>query len=116
MTNPQADFDKDEPLSPEAEAVMARARRRAGISMLVMLIGFMAVVLVVVYRLVSMSPELSERYAMESIALPAGAEVIATQVQDGLVIVTYSAGGGQAIRIFEGKTGEMVREIAVVAE
>src|SRR5690606_4619409 len=83
MTQPQADFDKDEPLSPEAEAVMAKARRRAAISMLVMLIGFMAVVLVVVYRLVTMGSDVSDRYALQSIALPADAQVISSQVQDG---------------------------------
>ena len=95
---------------------MAKARRRAAISMLVMLIGFMAVVLVVVYRLVTMGSDVSDRYALQSIALPAGAQVIATQVQDGLLTVTYSAQGAQAIRIFDGETGEMVREIAITTE
>jgi predicted nucleic acid-binding Zn ribbon protein len=116
MTQPQADFDKDEPLSPEAEAVMAKARRRAAISMLVMLIGFMAIVLVVVYRLVTMGSDVSERYGLQSIALPAGAQVIAAQAQDGLLTVTYATDDTQAIRIFDGTTGEMVQEIAIIAE
>lgn len=84
--------------------------------MLVMLIGFMAVVLVVVYRLVGMGGDSTERYALEAIALPAGAQVISAQVQEGLLTVTYAAETGQAIRIFDGETGELVREIAIAAE
>jgi predicted nucleic acid-binding Zn ribbon protein len=116
MTDPQTNFDKDEPLSPEAEAVMAKARRRAGLSMLVMMVGFMAVVLVVVYRLATMGGGVAEQYALEAIALPAGAQVISTQVQDGLVTVTYNGEAGQAIRIYDGANGELLREIAVIAE
>lgn len=95
---------------------MAKARRRAGLSMLVMLAGFMTIVLVVVYRLATMSSDVASEYGLEAVALPAGAQVVATQVQDGLVTVTYSAQEGQGIRIFDGETGELVREIAVIAE
>ncbi|SEA36138.1 hypothetical protein SAMN05428936_103168 [Pelagibacterium halotolerans] len=95
---------------------MAKARRRAGLSMLVMMVGFMAVVLAVVYRLATMGNDVTDRYALQLIALPEGAQVISAQVQDGLVTVTYGAQSGQAIRIFDGETGEMVREISVVVE
>ncbi|SDG54197.1 hypothetical protein SAMN04487974_103449 [Pelagibacterium luteolum] len=95
---------------------MAKARRRAGISMLIMMIGFMAVVLVVVYRLATMTSPVAEQYGAQQIALPSGAEIVSSQIQDGLVTVTYGLDGAQAIRIFDGETGELVREIAVVAE
>lgn len=95
---------------------MARARRRAGISVLIMLIGFMAIAGVIVYRLSAMSSGAEARYAVESVAVPAGAEVIAAEVRDGLVSVTYRSAGQVAIRIYDGKSGELVREIAVVAE
>ena len=84
--------------------------------MLVMTLGFMAIALVVVYRLASMGSDVGQRYALETIALPAGAQVISSQVQDGMVTVTYAVDGAQAIRIFDGETGELAREIAVVAE
>jgi len=116
MSQSQTDTDKDEPLGPEAEAILAKARRRAGLSMLVMMVGFMAIAVVVVYRLATMGSDPAERYALETIALPAGAQVISTQVQDGLVTVTYGVDGAQAIRIFHGATGELAREIAVVVE
>ena len=108
--------DEDEPLSAEAQAVMDRARRRAGISMVLMLIGFMAIAIVVVYRLATMSEAPASRYALEALTLPAGATVISTQLGEGLVTVTYAIGGVAAIRIFDGEDGALLREIAVTAD
>ena len=96
--------------------MMAKVRRRAAISMIIMLIGFMAIVLVVVYRLVLSGGDAAEQFQAASIALPAGAQVISAQAEGGLITVTYAAGDEQAIRIFNGETGEMVREIAIVVE
>lgn len=96
--------------------MLAKARRRAGWSMLVMMAGFMTIVLAVVYRLATMSPDTDDRFALQAIALPEGARIVSTQLQDALVTVTYLAGDTQAIRIFDGRTGALVREIAVVAE
>src|SRR5690606_34606281 len=93
MPQSQTDTDKDEPLSPEALEILAKARRRAGLSMLVMMVGFMAIAVVVVYRLATMGSDPAQRYGLETVALPAGAEVISSQVQDGLVTVTYEADG-----------------------
>lgn len=95
---------------------MAKARRRAGISMLIMLIGFMAVVLVVVYRLSTMGSSADAAYQLESVSIPAGAELVSAQADGGMVTVTYRTDDASTIRIYDGKTGEMVREIAVVAE
>ena len=81
-----------------------------------MIVRFMAVILEVVYRLTTMGNDVTDQYELQSIALPEEAQVISAQVQDGLVTVTYGAESGQAIRIFDGETGEMVREIAVVGE
>lgn len=108
--------DKDEPLSPEAEEVMAKARRRAGLSMLIMMVGFMAIALVVVYRLSAMNTGVAERYGAQAIVLPQGAQVISSQVSDGMVTVTYEAGGEMTIAVFDGSTGEQVGSIAVVAQ
>lgn len=114
MTHPQDNYEQDEPLSAEAEAVMAKARRRAGLSMLIMMLGFMTIAIVVVYRLSTMGSGIEQRYALEEVVIPAGAEVVSAQVQDGLVTVVYIFEGGQTLRIFDGKSGELVREIPVV--
>lgn len=95
---------------------MAKARRRAGISMLIMLIGFMAVVLVVVYRLSTLGSSADAAYQLESISIPAGAELVSAQAEGGMLTVTYRQGETATIRIHDGKTGEIVREIAVVSD
>lgn len=84
--------------------------------MLILLVGFMAVAAAVVYRLSTMTPAPGTGYVLESVSIPAGAEVVSAQAQDGLVTVTYRQGEATAIRIYDGESGEVVREIAVVAE
>ncbi len=84
--------------------------------MLILLVGFMAVAGVVVYRLSTMSSEPGGAYALESISVPAEAELVSATAQDGLVTVTYRSGETTAIRLFDGRSGELLREIAVVGD
>ncbi len=84
--------------------------------MLVLLLGFMAVAGVVVYRLWTMSPEPGAAYGLESVSIPAGAEVVSAAVQEGFVVVTYRLDGATLVRLYDGSSGEVVREIAVVAD
>ena len=49
-------------------------------------------------------------------ALPAGDTVISAVAADGRLTVTFKPAGNTAIRIFDGKTGDMIREIPVVAQ
>ncbi|MCD7060422.1 DUF6476 family protein [Pelagibacterium xiamenense] len=116
MRNPDVEDEDDKPLSPEGEAIMAKARRRAAISMLIMLIGFMAIAGVVVYRLATLNVDPAAEFALETVSVPAGAEVVSSAVQDGLVTVTYVLDGTTTIRLFDGETGDIVREIAVEHE
>ncbi|WP_404402494.1 DUF6476 family protein [Pelagibacterium halotolerans] len=116
MRNPEVEDEDDKPLSPEGEAIMAKARRRAAFSMLIMLIGFMAIAGVVVYRLAAMSVDPAAEYVLDAVPVPADAEVVSSAVQDGLVVVTYVRNGATMIRLYDGETGDIVREIAVVSE
>jgi predicted anti-sigma-YlaC factor YlaD len=116
MSHPGTENGTEQPYSPEALAIMAKARRRAGFSVLIMLIGFMTIAGVVVYRLSTMSGGAETRYAAESVAVPAGADIVSSQVADGLITLTYRLEGATGLRIFDGATGELVREIAVVAD
>lgn len=116
MSHSDTQTQTEQPLGEEALAIMAKARRRAAISMLIMLVGFMAIALVVVYRLSAMGSADEGRYGAEAIALPQGASVISTQIGDGLVNVTYEIDGATAIAIFDGATGEQVGTIAVETE
>lgn len=95
---------------------MAKARRRAGISVLIMLIGFMTIAGVIVYRLSTMSSADDARYATETIVAPAGAEIISAHAQDGTVTLTYRQDTVTTIRIYDGRSGAVIGEIMVVAE
>lgn len=117
MSHPEPNSQNaEQPYSEEALKIMAKARRRAGFSVLIMLIGFMTIALVVVYRLSTMGSDIDTRYAAQSIALPAGATVISSQVADGIVTVTYATGEDTAIRLFDGESGELINEIAILAQ
>ncbi len=48
--------------------------------------------------------------------IPAGAEIISAVAADGQLTVTYKSGPMTSVRIFDGKTGEMVREIPVLSD
>lgn len=117
MNHPETPHQTEEtPLDAGALALLAKARRRAAISVLIMLVGFMAIAGAVVYRLALSDGGPGARYALETVALPQGAEVISAQTQDGMLTITFRSDVGTAIRLFDGRTGELVREIAVVAE
>lgn len=105
-------------LTPETRAVIARARRSFLLSVGILLVGLLAVGGVIVYKLTNESgPALSAAdYALAAVKLPAGADVVSAVAADGRLTVTFKTGGNTAIRIFDGKTGEMVREIPVVAQ
>lgn len=102
-------------LSPEALKVLGRARRSFGISIAVLLLGFMAIVGALVYRSWQgreVRPDAG--YALGEIAVPAGAEVLAIVPAEGMVAVTYRAGDTIMLRLVDGKTGAVLRDIASV--
>jgi hypothetical protein len=61
-------------------------------------------------------PSTGSEYVIASLKIPEGAAVVSAVAADGKVTVTYKAGPMTVVRIFDGKTGEMVREIPVVSE
>jgi hypothetical protein len=104
MSNPQS-FPETEPpqeLSPESKALLKRARRSFGFS--------------VVYRATRDDGPGSTALATRELLLPQGAEVISALTADGSVSVTYRIGGDTRMRIFEAATGAMTGEIAFAFE
>ena len=98
------------PLSPEAKAILAKARRSFGISIGILLLGFMAIGFALVYRSMrdSPAPELAA-----SVSVPAGAEVISAVVADGAVNVTYRIGGVVTLGLYDQKSGELTRSVVI---
>ncbi|MGB3337843.1 MAG: hypothetical protein WBA73_11750 [Devosia sp.] len=103
----------DEPLSPEALAMFGKARRSFGISIGILLLGFMAIGIALVYRVMRDAPPPA---IAESVVVPAGAEVVSALVSEGAINVTYSVGGVTTLALFDQATGELTRSVVIGAE
>lgn len=84
-----------------------------------LIVGFLAIGGALIYRSVNMggsSPSSGADYVIASLKIPNGAEVVSAVAADGKVTLTYKSGLMTSVRIFDGKTGEMIREIPIVSE
>jgi len=114
MTSPNDNAPQDAELTPEARQILGRARRSFGISIAVLLVGFIAVAFALVYR--ATRDDGDAPYAsIGSISLPAGAEVVQAVPAEGLIAVTYRVGGQTFLRLVDAKTGELAGEIGFVS-
>ncbi|MEO5807567.1 DUF6476 family protein [Devosia sp.] len=111
--NEPVEANKVEPLSPEAQAMFAKARRSFGISIGILLLGFMAIGFALVYRVMRDKPP-AEMAA--EVSLPAGAEILSSVVSDGMVNVTHRENGVVSLSLFDQGTGALVRSIELVAK
>jgi hypothetical protein len=100
----------DEPLSPEALAMFSKARRSFGISIGILLLGFMAIGIALVYRVMRDAPPPA---VAESVTLPAGAEVVSALVSEGAINVTYTVNGVTTLALFDQESGEMTRSVVL---
>lgn len=80
-----------------------------------LVLGLVAIGIVILLRSGSGSGGASD-YVIASMSIPAGAEIISAVAADGQLTVTYRAGAMTSVRIFDGKSGEMLREIPVLSE
>jgi flagellar basal body-associated protein FliL len=110
MSNNTPNSNEDqEPLSPEAEAVIKRARRSFGVSMIIMLVGFMAVAGALVYRVTQNSA--ANQYQAQTIALPQGAVVKSAVAQSGTITLTLEVNGEAMLRIVDAKSGLVLQDV-----
>jgi len=114
-----SDPNSDAPLTPEARAIIGRARRSFLFSIGLLIVGFIAIGGALVYKSMQSSSapvSTGADYVIAALKIPAGAEVVSAVAADGKVTLTYKSGPMTVVRIFDGKTGEMIREIPVVSE
>jgi hypothetical protein len=109
-TDSRAAESKPEALTPEAQAVLKRARRSFGVSVGILLLGFMAIAFALVYRVMRDAPPPA---VAEVVTLPAGAEVVSSLVADGAVNVTYRVAGETVLALYDPASGELIRQIAL---
>jgi hypothetical protein len=48
--------------------------------------------------------------------VPAGAEIVSATAADGLITLTYRVGAMTSVRLFDGRSGELLREVPIVSE
>ncbi len=103
-------------LSPEARTIIGRARKSFLFSIGLLLLGFLAIAGALIFRSAGGGSGSASDYVIASMKIPAGAEIISAVAADGRLTVTYRAGAMTSVRIFDGKSGEMLREIPVLSE
>jgi hypothetical protein len=115
MSDPKTEAQE---LSPEARTIIGRARRSFLFSIGLLIVGFIAVGVALVYRSSQSgdSQPTGADYVIAAMKIPAGAEIVSAVAADGQLTLTYKVGPMTSVRIFDGKTGEMVREIPIVSE
>lgn len=107
-------------LTPEALAVIGRARRSFIFSIGLLIVGFIVIGGALVYRASrdqGAAPVAgAARYTAAAVKLPQGAEIVSAVASGGEISVTYRNGAATSLRIFDGATGAILREIPVVTE
>ena len=96
--------------------MLARARKSFLVSMGLLVVGLIAIGGALVYRASQSDGKAGGDYVIAALKIPAGGEVVSAVAADGRVTVTYRLGPLTSVRIFDGKSGEMIREIPVVSE
>ena len=90
--------------------MFSKARRSFGISIGILLLGFMAIGFALVYRVMRDAPPPA---VAESVTLPAGATVVSALVNEGTINVTYTINGVTTLSLFDQATGELTRSVVI---
>jgi hypothetical protein len=99
--NPKPE-DSEVPLDPQQEEIVRKLKRMAIFSTALMVVGVLAIIGVIVYRLSNPAPA-PKAAAIAAItnALPKGARVVSTAVSDGRIVVTLERDGVTEMRVFD---------------
>jgi len=85
-----------------------------------LIVGFIVIGGALVYRATRDTgpapAEAATSYTAPAVKIPAGAEIVSAVASGGDITVTYKNGSATSIRIFDGKSGAILREIPVVSE
>lgn len=85
-----------------------------------LLLGFIAIGGALVYRAAhekaAPAAAPAPAYTASAVKIPEGASLISAVAADGDITVTFRNGSAVSIRIFDGRTGAILREIPVVSQ
>ena len=116
MSGADPKSEDSETMTPDAAAVIARARRSFAFSIGLLLLGFAAVAIALVYRTGGGEGTPGDAYAAGVLTLPAGAEVISAAPSEDMFAIAYSVEGKTRLRLIDGTTGAVIRDIDFVSE
>ena len=92
MSDPKDKPETTPELTPEAKAVLARARKSFMVSMGLLVVGLIAIGGALVYRASQSDGKAGGDYVIAALKIPAGGEVVSAVAADGRVTVTYKLG------------------------
>lgn len=108
---------EDQELTPEARSLIAKARLFFLFTFGALLVGFIVVVGAIVYRATQVEAQpIGADYVITALRLPAGAQIVSAVAADGKLTVTFRVGAMTTVRIFDGRSGDLVREVPVLSE
>lgn len=93
--------------------MLGKARRSFAVSMGILLVGFMAIGVALVYRVMRDAPPPA---MAATVAVPAEAEVISAVTTDGTIQVTYRLAGATTLSVFDAGTGELERSVTIARQ
>jgi hypothetical protein len=113
--------DDTQKMTPEAAAIIARARKSFIFTIGLLIVGFIVIAGALVYRAskdggTPAATTDAAAYAAPAVKIPAGAAIVSAVAAGGEISVTYKNGSATSLRIFDGKTGAILREVPVVSE
>ena len=106
----------DNELTPEAREVIQKARRSFGVSMAILMLGFITLAGVLVYRAMRDDGKPGGLAALETINLPQGAEMVSAAPEGNLLALTFKLGGETRVRVIDMTSGAVVRDIVIGTE
>lgn len=117
MADRPDDAADEPPLDPAVERIQARLRRLILVSGSTLGIGILAVVFAVVWRVSHLdSRRTTGGEPWSAVAeLPAGAEILSTDVDGDRLIVTTKGSGGPAVVVFDLATGRRLGTTTLIA-
>jgi hypothetical protein len=109
-------------MSPESAAIIARARKSFMFTIGLLILGFIVIGGALVYRATrdagTPAPAATgtTAYSAAAVKIPSGATIISAVASGGDISVTYKNGSATSMRVFDGTTGAILREIPIVSE
>jgi hypothetical protein len=111
MPNPMPTPEDEKPLDPAVEAVRKRLARLLGVSITIMMVGLLAVLGAIVYRLQDRTPQMQ---ADAAITLPQGATIIGEDLDgDRILLRLKLANGAEMLAIHSASDGALLGRLAI---